>query len=185
MKVLVGYSTAHGSTREIAERVAERLERHGLDPDVVDLAHVAEPGRYDAYVIGSAVHGQRWLPEARAFVAEHAPELAARPVWLFSVGMPGALRPPLRLLAGLQPTVLVAEFADRVSFRDHLVVSGVVRDEHLPLLGRLAMRLVTHGPGDYRDWARIDGWADGVARVLAGLPTPTAARRPAPDGPTT
>ena len=137
MKVLVGYSSAHGSTREIAVHLGARLGSHGLDTDVSELARVVDPGRYDAYVLGSAVHDQRWLPEARAFVAEHAPELAAKPVWLFSVGMPAALRFPLTLLAGLQPAALVAEFTDRLSFRDHLVVSGVVRDEHLSLLGRL------------------------------------------------
>jgi len=141
VKVLVGYASAHGSTREIAEHLGARLGSHGLDTDVSELARVVDPGRYDAYVLGSAVHDQRWLPEARAFVAEHAPELAAKPVWLFSVGMPAALRFPLTLLAGLQPAALVAEFTDRLSFRDHLVVSGVVRDEHLPLLGQLRQLL--------------------------------------------
>lgn len=173
MKVLVGYASAHGSTREIAGHLAARLERYGLDVAVHDLAEVLAPESFDAFVIGSAVHGQRWLPEARAFVAEHAPELAAKPVWLFSVGMPDALRFPLSLAAGLQPALLVGEFADRVSFRDHLAVSGVVRGDDLPLLGRLAMLLLSRGPGDYRDWGRIDAWADGVARVLTTLPAPT------------
>lgn len=178
MKVLIGYATAHGSTREIAERLGARLGRHGLDADVQELAHVVDPGRYDAYVLGSAVHDQRWLPEARAFVAEHAPELAAKPVWLLSVGMPAALRFPLTLLAGMQPAALVAEFADRLSFRDHLVVSGVVRDEHLSLLGRLLMFATSHGAGDYRDWDRIDAWGDGVARVLTALPVPESPGTP-------
>jgi menaquinone-dependent protoporphyrinogen oxidase len=175
MHVLVGYATAHGSTREIAERLADRLVRHGLDTEVLELADVVEPEQYDAYVLGSAVHDQRWLPEARTFVAEHAPELAAKPLWLFSVGMPDALRFPLRWLAGLQPPALVAEFAGRVSFRDHLVVSGVIRDDHLPMLGRLMMFAFTRGAGDYRDWARIEEWGDGVARVLTS-PPPSAGR---------
>ncbi|GAA4790654.1 flavodoxin domain-containing protein [Actinomycetospora chlora] len=172
--MLVGYASAHGSTREIAEHLGERLERWGLATAVQELAHATDLGSFDAFVIGSAVHDQRWLPEARAFVAEQAPALAARPLWLFSVGMPAALRTPWDGLARvLQPPSLVAEFADRVSFRDHLAVSGVVRDEHLGLVGRLVMRVVTRGPGDYRDWARIDAWADGIGRVLASLPVVT------------
>jgi menaquinone-dependent protoporphyrinogen oxidase len=171
VKVLVGYATAHGSTREIAERLGARLARHGLETEIADLGQVTAPGAFDAFVLGSAVHGQRWLPEARAFVAEHAPELAARPVWLFSVGMPDALRSPLPALAHLlQPPALVAELADRISIRDHLVVSGVIRAEHLPLLGRLVMLVLTRGGGDYRDWDRIDAWTDGIARVLTTLP---------------
>lgn len=177
MKVLVGYSTAHGSTGEIAERLGARLARHGLDTELAELGRVAAPATFDAYVLGSAVHGQRWLPEARAFVTEHAPELAAKPVWLFSVGMPDALRSPLPALAHVfQPPALVAELANRISIRDHLVVSGVIRFEHLPLLGRLAMLVLTRGAGDYRDWDRIDAWADGIARVLTTLPgTPPTA----------
>jgi menaquinone-dependent protoporphyrinogen oxidase len=173
MRVLVGYASAHGSTREIAEHVGARLARHGLETEVAALGRVVGPAEFDAYVLGSAVHDQRWLPEARAFVGEHAPDLAAKPLWLFSVGMPDALRWPLPGLAHvLQPPALVAELAGRVSIRDHLVVSGVVRTEHLPLLGRLAMSVLTRGAGDYRDWPRIDAWADGVARVLTTLPRP-------------
>ncbi|GAA4880433.1 flavodoxin domain-containing protein [Actinomycetospora straminea] len=182
MRVLVGYATAHGSTREIAEHVGARLERYGLEVDVRELARVAAPAAFDAFVLASAVHGQRWLPEARAFVAEHAPELAAKPVWLLSVGMPDALRCPWRLLASLQPPLLVEELADRVSFRDHLVVSGVIRDDHLPLFGWLALLALTRGAGDYRDWDRIDAWADGVGRVLTTLPAPTGRRRRASSG---
>ncbi len=181
MKVLVGYATAHGSTREIAERLGARLARHGLEIQIADLGQVTAPAAFDAFVLGSAVHGQRWLPEARAFVADHAPELAAKPVWLFSVGMPDALRSPLPALAHLlQPPALVAELADRISIRDHLVVSGVIRAEHLPLVGRLAMLVLTRGGGDYRDWGRIDAWTDGIARVLTTMP----AVPPAGGGPT-
>lgn len=66
-------------------------------------------------------------------------------------------------------------FVDRLSFRDHLALSGVIRDEHLPLLGRLLVRAVARGPGDYRDWDRIDAWVDGVARVLTSLAAPRSA----------
>jgi menaquinone-dependent protoporphyrinogen oxidase len=178
MNVLVGYATAHGSTREIAERVGERLRRHGLDADVRGLTQTGDPERYDAYVLGSAVHGRHWLPEALAFLEAHAPELAAKPVRIFSVGMPAALRRPLHLLAGLEASAVSAEFADRVSYRDHPVFSGVVRGDHLPPVGRLALRVFTRGAGDYRDWPRIDAWADGIARVLETLrtPSPTATR---------
>ncbi|MGH4011856.1 MAG: flavodoxin domain-containing protein [Pseudonocardiaceae bacterium] len=47
--------------------------------------------RYDAVVLGSAIHNQEWLPQAIRFVRRNLDALAARPVWLFSAGMPGAL----------------------------------------------------------------------------------------------
>lgn len=57
-------------------------------------------------------------------------------------------------------------------------MSGVVRAEHLSLLGRLLMVVTSHGAGDYRDWDRIDAWGDGVARVLTALPAPAPRGRP-------
>ncbi|MHC1557878.1 flavodoxin domain-containing protein [Actinomycetospora sp. C-140] len=170
MKVLVGYATAHGSTREIAEHLAARLAAHGLDVAVRDLPHAGSLDDVDAFVIGSAVHDRHWLREAEAFMTERAPELAAKPLWAFSVGMPDALRFPVSLLGGWQAPALVAGFAGSVSIRDHLALSGVVRDEHLSLLGRLLLRVVARGAGDYRDWDRVDRWADGIARVLRSLP---------------
>jgi menaquinone-dependent protoporphyrinogen oxidase len=172
MKVLVGHATAHGSTREIAEHLARRLREDGLDTEVQELTAAAGLEHFDAFVLGSAIHHRRWLPEARAFLFAHAHELAARPVWLFSVGMPAALRGPLRPLAGLQPAAVAADFDHLVAFRDHALFSGVVRSDHLPLIGRIAMLALTRGPGDYRDWHAIDAWGDGVARVLTTLGPP-------------
>ena len=174
MKVLVGYASAHGSTLEIAEHLACRLRESGLDAEVQELTAAAGLEHFDAFVLGSAIHGRRWLPEARAFLFAHAHELAAKPVWLFSVGMPAALRGPLRPLAGLQSARVAADFDRLVAFRDHAVFSGVVRDDHLPLIPRMAMLALTRGPGDYRDWHAIDAWGDGAARVLTTLGAPSA-----------
>lgn len=170
MRVLVGYATAQGSTRATAEQIGDRLRRHGLDVEVRDLDGGVSVGGADAVVLGSAVHGRRWLPGARAFVAANAPELAAVPLWLFSVGMGRALRRPFRVLLRAQADLVVAEFTDRLSFRDHRAFSGVVRDDDLSATGRLLLRLMCRGAGDHRDPGAVDEWADGIARVLTSLP---------------
>ena len=95
MLVLVGYASAHGSTRQIAERVGSRIGRSGATVRVAPVGelHGLEP--YDAVVLGSAIHNGAWLPEATEVVRANAEVLAAKPVWLFSVGMVAAL--PRRL----------------------------------------------------------------------------------------
>ena len=161
--VLVGYASAHGSTRTVAERIGARL-----GADVRSLDEVEDPGAYDAFVLGSAVHGQAWLPEATGFVRSNRELLAGRPVWVFSVGMPGALRGPWKLLAGKEEPKVLAEVRAALRPRGHRLFSGVVSRDHFPLTGRLMFRLMGCRYGDYRDWAAVDAFADEIARALTG-----------------
>jgi len=86
MSVLVAYASRHGSTRGIAERIAERLRVDGLDVDVRPVAGVDDVSAYDAFVVGAAVYMFHWLKDATSFVQRNREFLAARPTWLFSSG---------------------------------------------------------------------------------------------------
>lgn len=166
MTVLVGYAGEHGSTRDIAGRLAARLREHGLRADLRPLAEVADPGGYRAFVLGSAVHDRAWLPEAAAFLRRHAAVIAGRPVWLFSVGMAEALGRPLRSYAMRKEPGDIAGFRETLRPRGTRLLSGVITRDHLPLSGHLAFRALGGRYGDYRDWSRIDDWADEIAREL-------------------
>ena len=178
MKLLTGYASEHGSTREIAERIAARISSHGHAVDVRAMSGAQSLDDYDAVVLGSAVHNQKWLPQATGFVHRNLDALAARPVWLFSVGMPGALRGPWQRLAMREEPMVIADFRDAVRPRDHRLFSGVVHRDDLPLAGRLVFRAMGCHYGDYRDWAQIDGWSDRVAAQLTaeseGTPAPSS-----------
>jgi menaquinone-dependent protoporphyrinogen oxidase len=168
MSVLIAYASAHGSTAEIAERIGGRLRESGLPIDLQPVNRDdLDPGRYDAVVIGSAIHDQAWLPEATVFVDSSLDALASRPVWLFSVGMPGALAGPWRDVAKKEEAVVVAGFRDAVGPREHRLFSGVVRRDDLPRKGRIAFKALGGRYGDFRDWGEIESWADGIARELA------------------
>ncbi|MBK3639881.1 flavodoxin domain-containing protein [Streptomyces sp. MBT33] len=167
MTVLVGYATAHGSTREIAHRIASRMRTEGVEVDVRALEAVADMNGYDAFVVGSAVHDQKWLPEARSFVRQGIAAPGSRPVWLFSVGMPGALRGPWKRLMYKEVPVIEADLAVPFTPRGHRLFSGVIRPEHLSRRGRLMFRLMGCRYGDHRDWSEIDGWAEQIAGALA------------------
>ena len=85
MDVLVGYATAHGSTKGVAERIAARLRGRGAEVTLAELPVAEDIERYGAVVLGSAIHSGDWLPEAEQFVDSHARALAGRETWLFSV----------------------------------------------------------------------------------------------------
>jgi menaquinone-dependent protoporphyrinogen oxidase len=175
MRVLVVYATAHGSTKGIAERIAARMTQRSV---AVTCAAVSEVGvdsgyaaGYDAVVLGSAIHGQRWLPEADRYARDHLTELAGKPVWLFSVGMPAALGPRLRGMADREGPKAVAPYG-AVRPRGTKLFSGVVRADHLPRLGRAIFRLMGGRYGDFRDMAAVDAWTDDIVDQLRTAASP-------------
>ena len=163
--VLVAFASPQGSTRGVAERIAARLRGHGLDVDCLPIREVSEVAGYDAVVAGSAIHDQAWLPGASQFLLGHSEELAARPLWLFSVGMPGALARPLRRFGMREGPKVVAPFADLVP-RDARLFSGVVTKHTFPFRSRVVLRLMGGSYGDFRDWPAIDAWAEEIASSL-------------------
>ncbi|KES04325.1 flavodoxin [Streptomyces toyocaensis] len=166
MDVLVGYATVHGSTRTIAERTAAVLCRAGLTAEARPMADVGDAGAYRAFVLGSAVHGQSWLPPARDFLRDHLDVLVPRPVFLFSVGMPAALRGPWRRLAPKELPAIEEGLPRDLRSRSHRLFSGVVERDQLPRAGRVFFRLVGGRFGDFRDWEAVDLWAGGIAGEL-------------------
>jgi menaquinone-dependent protoporphyrinogen oxidase len=166
MMVLVGYASEHGSTRDIAQRMAARLSEGERRVEVLSLDRVRDLGRYEAVVLGSAIHDQEWLPLATRFVRRNLDTLAARPVWLFSVGMPGALPVPLRKLAMKEESKVIADFRDAIVPRDHHLFSGVIDRDQLSFVGRLLFRALGGRYGDFRDWTEVDAWAENIAHQL-------------------
>jgi menaquinone-dependent protoporphyrinogen oxidase len=99
--------------------------------------------------------------------------LASRPVWLFSSGPIG------KMATRHEPTEPkgVTGIRRALSPREHRVFFGAWDRSKLDRskLG-LAERIVAKRlpQGDFRDWAAIEAWADGIARELAHL---SASRR--------
>jgi len=166
MIVFVGYASAHGSTREIAERIAAKVTERGNRVELKSLDRIQDASRYDALVIGSAIHDQTWLPHATQFVESHIDTLSTQPVWLFSVGMPGAFGRPLRRLAETEGRKVIARIRDAILPRDHRLFSGVVHPEQLSFFGRTIFGLFGGHYGDFRDWKEIDAWAENIAHQL-------------------
>jgi menaquinone-dependent protoporphyrinogen oxidase len=182
MDVLVGYATAHGSTEGIAQHIGAKLREHGFRVDVCSLDQQGDVGRYEAAVLGSAIHGGAWLPFGAEFIRRHAAALSRRPVWLFSVSTLGeessAFRPRTarRLRAMRKNTTQLTAFRAAIRPRDHHDFAGVIQPEHWSVAGRAFMKAVRGRYGDHRNWSEIDRWAEGIARTLAAASSRTPPR---------
>jgi menaquinone-dependent protoporphyrinogen oxidase len=185
MVVLVGYATMYGSTRGVAVRIGDRLRRRGIAVEVRAMSAVEDLGPYDAAVLGSAVHGGRWLPPAARFVDRHAGRLRRIPVWLFSVSTLGDQdgmypRAAARLLRALRKeTAEIAAFRAAVGACEHRNFAGVIERSHWPVAGRAFFRIMGGHYGDHRNWAAIEAWADRIAAQVAArtATTPDAEAR--------
>lgn len=169
MRILVAFASRNGSTAEIAERVAGRLRGADRDVDVAEMGDGPEVSGYDAVVLGSAVHNQAWLPEAADFVSRHVSALSALPLWLFSVGMSDGLPRLLRAKGKelQQKRILGLLGADVLQPQGHRLFSGVYREGQLKGTAHVMFKLIGGRFGDFRDWAAIESWADGISQALA------------------
>jgi menaquinone-dependent protoporphyrinogen oxidase len=172
MRVLVVYGSQYGSTKEIAERVADTLREQDLAVDVKSADarfDGLETENYGAFVIGSAIHASHWLKPAVEFVRKNRVVLSQRPVWLFSSG-------PITDKAVAMPQADPKEIADISQWLDvqgHVVFAGSFdpNTADLSKAGWLERQISTHfiPAGDWRDWDKIEGWAFEIARDLESV----------------
>lgn len=180
MKVLVGYATRHGATAGIGQRVAAVLTDAGLEVDLARIDTVGDISKYDAFVIGSAAYYFHWLKEASSFVRRHVDVLRDRPVWLFSSGPVGPDKVDAEghdILKGAEPKEFV-DFLVAINPRDEHVFFGAFDPDAEPvgLMERVTRMLPAVREalptGDFRDWAEIDRWAEGIASELKAVAQP-------------
>lgn len=168
--ILVTYASRTGSTAEVAEAIGRTLAEGGLQVDVRPMTEVTDLAPYRAVVAGSAVRGQRWLPEALEFIQVHREQLSRRPFAAFMVCITLAMRNSDRYRAGLaawlQPVRDLVRPASEGLFAGRLDFDRLPANRERRGL-RLAVRLGIFPRGDHRDWNAVRSWAESLRPLLA------------------
>ncbi len=167
--VLVAYATRYGSTKDVAEAVAETLRNAGLDVDVRPIREVDTVEGYSSIVLGAPLYIGRLLGDFHNFLTKQHDALAQRPVAVFALGPTAPderqfreareqLDVELRKHPWLTP-VATEMFGgkydpSRLSFSHKLLAALPVS----PLHGLPA--------SDARDWTAIRAWAADLAGKL-------------------
>jgi menaquinone-dependent protoporphyrinogen oxidase len=168
-KILVTYASRAGSTAEIAEAIGETLTQNGAQVDILPMQDVKDLSLYRAVVVGSAIRGSKWLPEAMDFIRAHRAELLKRPVATFTVCI------TLAMSNSNQYRQAVAGWIEPVRLQVRPVSEGLFAGRldftKLPLtLDTLKLRLVValgiFPKGDRRDWNAIRTWAENLNPLL-------------------
>lgn len=166
--ILVAYASRNGATAGVAEAIGKTLAETGASVEVKDMKDVKDLTPYHAVVAGSAIQGNRWLPEAMQFLQTNRLALAQKPFAAFLVCMTMAIgegkyreevkefMEPVRALvkpvsegffAGVLDIKKVPAFGDRIKFRIS-VMMGIWKE------------------GDHRDWNAIRQWAAELPPLL-------------------
>jgi menaquinone-dependent protoporphyrinogen oxidase len=153
--VLIAYATKHGSTRAVAEAVAECLGAHGFATHTCAAGAVDALSGYDGVVLGSAIYMGRLHPEARTFLRRHRSELEGLPVALFAMGP--------RTLADEDIAGSRAQLDEALAKEPTLrpLATAVFGGAFDPAQHRFPFNRMP--ASDVRDWRAIRAWADDVA----------------------
>jgi len=164
MTILVAYATKHGSTREVAEAIADALVERGHHVDLSPAHAVKEVDSFEGVVLGGALYTGRWHRDARAFLKQHRRSLAERPVAVFGLG---------------PRTLAASEVAgSRAQLDKALAAVPEVRPVAVAIFGGVVDPTELRFPfnrmpaSDARDWDAIEAWAALVAERLAEATVP-------------
>lgn len=167
-KVLVAYATKYGSTREVAEAVAARLLRHGLEAELRPAREVRSLADYGAVVLGAPLYMLRWHKDAHGLLSRLRQELAARPVAVFALGPWNDVEGEWQeVRAQLDKALARHPWLRPVSVE---VVGGRFDPARLSFPWNLVPALRRMPPSDVRDWDAIGDWAGELARQFQPAP---------------
>ncbi|AHH19675.1 putative flavodoxin [Nocardia nova SH22a] len=166
-RIAVVFASAQGSTRAVADYIGADLAGRGALVEVADAEHAPDLSRFDAVILGSAVHNADVLPGMTDFARSHHQELRDRPVWLFTVGMGPALRGPIgHRLAAVVPKKIAA-LRDSLNAVSYHAFAGRFEQAGVAWWARAVYRLAGGARyGDLRDWPAIVEWTATVASAL-------------------
>ena len=149
--ILVAYASKHGSTREVAERIADVFTDEGAPATVRPAVEVHDLTPYDAVVLGSAIYTGRLHHDALRFLERHRTTLAHLPFAIFAGG-PRTLDPDDVLHSRIQVMKTLQEFPE-LDPTAVTIVGGVID----PTVLRWPFNRMPQS--DARDWDAISDWS--------------------------
>lgn len=168
-RILVAYASEAGSTGGVAELIGKTLADSGTAVDVRRVQAVNALDGYGAVVLGSAIHGGKWLPEAVAFLESNQALLSRVPTAFFLVGLMPNKKDQAgqelvdQFLAGeraLVKPVAEGRFVGALFIKNYPGFTGFGMRFFIAYCG-LGLR-----GGDFRHPAAVRAWAESVRPLL-------------------
>ena len=165
-RVLVAYATKYGSTKEVAEAIADTMRENGLAVDIEPMREVKSLEEYTAVVLGAPLYMLHWHKDAHHFLSWHREAFTKLPVAVFALGpwhdkedewkeVRAELDKELTKFPWFKPfaiEIFGGKFdPDKLRFPENL-------------LAKLPASPIKNAPAsDIRDWEAIRAWASSLA----------------------
>jgi len=153
-KILIAYGSAAGSTAEVAQAIADEMEKGGAQVDALAVENVKDLSGYDGVVVGTAVRMFRILGKTKRFFRKHRKHLSQLPVAYFIACM--TMKEPTP--ENIEKTKGYAEPMVNVKEPVSLGLFGGYFDPE-KLTGLFAKTMKDEPMEDARDWDKIRAWA--------------------------
>ena len=171
-KILVAYASRCGSTGGVAGAIAGFFCDNGASVDVKRVQNVRDLSPYRAVIIGSAVHSDKWLPEAVDFVKQNRSVLANLPVAYFITCLTMVKPTPENRQKALGFLAPLREAVPEVTPVDTGLFAGTLDYGKLSFMVRMVMKMKMESKGisegDYRNWKSIKTWAKNIGGAMGG-----------------
>lgn len=167
--ILVTYASRNESTAGVASAIGQTLAETGLQVDVRPVQEVSDLSPYQAVVIGSAIQGGQWLPEAMQFVQRNQAALRQKRCATFLVcmtlAMPKGEQYRAHVATWLEPVRALITPVSEGLFAGSLNI-GKISGFRNRIQFRLSVLFGVWREGDHRDWEAIRAWATDLRALL-------------------
>nr|WP_250885641.1 menaquinone-dependent protoporphyrinogen IX dehydrogenase [Shewanella jiangmenensis] len=169
---MILFSTVHGQTRKICERMAKEIQRQGDDVTLMPLTDAPPLDEYDKVVLGASIRHGKHNSAVYSYIEQNLELLKAKAGAFFSVSLVArksakntpATNPYMQDFLGKSPwrPELLQVFGGNLDYRGYSAM-----DRHII---RFIM-WITKGPTDpntkveYTDWHKVDSFAREVATM--------------------
>ena len=162
-KILIAYATNYGSTREVANFIAEVMRHKTFIVEVDDIEEIHNLQGYDGVIIGTAIRMERPLSVTVKFVKKYTDQLKSLPVACFALG--ATLQEEsnfnrAKMMNFMNP--LVKEIGDPLTVG---LFGGKLDYSQLSWIWKNIASKDDSGllkEGDWRNWNTIKNWAEEV-----------------------
>ena len=166
--ILVTYATRYGSTRQVAEAIAETLRESRPSIVVKPLREVRSLEGYHAIVMGAPLFMFHWHKDALNFLSRQREALQARPVAVFALG---PVHDPHDEQEWKDSRAQLDKELARFPWFSPLALE-IFGGKYDPAALRFPLKMFAGAEpaSDIRDWEAIKSWARNQAPLLEGNP---------------